>query len=135
MLQENCVFNLVLGDLNSHFSRQTRFTSLVKNFFEDINLKIFWEQSDPVNGPIQNVNFTFSQVANNQLSCSLIDHFASNDILLRTVTEAGVIHAWDNPSNHSPMFAKFNIGGIDISTEQIRGQKEPIGKSHQSKRK
>ena len=123
MLQEKCVYNLVLGDLNTHFLRQTRFTSLVKNFFEDINFKIFWELSDPINGPIQEVDFTFSLICNNKMSSSVIDHFVSNDVLLNAVTEAGVIHAGDNPSNHSPIFAKFKINGIDPSVEQVQGQK------------
>ena len=120
MLQEKCVYNLVLGDLNTHFLRQTRFTSLVKNFFEDINFKIFWELSDPINGPIQEVDFTFSLICNNKMSSSVIDHFVSNDVLLNAVTEAGVIHAGDNPSNHSPIFAKFKMNGIDPSVEQVR---------------
>ena len=33
------------------------------------------------------------------------------------MTEAGVIHAGDNPSNHSPIYTKLQLNGIDPSTE------------------
>ena len=46
MRKENCPYNLILGDLNCHFQRKTTFTTLVENFFKDINFKIFWEISD-----------------------------------------------------------------------------------------
>ena len=34
---------LLAGDLNCHFGRNTRFTNIVKTFFEERNLYIFWE--------------------------------------------------------------------------------------------
>ena len=46
MYGQACVYNMVLGDLNSHFSRQTHFTSIIKNFFNDINFLIYWENTD-----------------------------------------------------------------------------------------
>ena len=52
MNSQACFFNLVLGDLNSHFSRQTRFTTIIKEFFNDINFFIFWENTDDVPGHV-----------------------------------------------------------------------------------
>ena len=57
---------------------------------------------------------------NNQLVKSTIDHFVSNDIVLKSVTEAGVIHSGENPSNHSPIFVKLQLNGIDPSTEKSK---------------
>ena len=36
------------------------------------------------------------------------------------VIEAGVLHSGENPSNHSPIFAKIAFGDIDNSTEKIK---------------
>ena len=47
-----------------------------------------------------------------------IDHFVANETLLKTVVEAGAIHSGENPSNHSPIFVKFKLGGIDPHTEK-----------------
>ena len=119
MRKENCVYNLVLGDLNCHFSRRTTFTSLVENFFSDLNFKIFWEVEnleEELN--IQEIQYTYSQCSNNQLIKSTIDHFVANETLLKTVVEAGAIHSGENPSNHSPIFVKFKLGGIDPHTEK-----------------
>ena len=43
---------LLAGDLNSHFNRNTRFTNIVKTFFEERSLNIFWETiSDKIEIP------------------------------------------------------------------------------------
>ena len=36
------------------------------------------------------------------------------------MTKAGVVHSGDNPSNHSVIYAKFNVGQLNLQTEQIR---------------
>ena len=117
MNDENCVSNLIVGDLNCHFSRKSRFTRTVENFFDELNFKIFWEHLPP------NVDFTFSHNMNNRLTTSVIDHFVSNEILFATALETGVIHSGENPSSHSPIFAKFSVADIDSSREEIRSTK------------
>ena len=82
MNDQACVYNLVLGDLNSHFSRQTSFTTIIKNFFDDINFLVFWENTDQVAGNvIREVDYTHQHVHEGQTYVSTIDHFVSNDVL------------------------------------------------------
>ena len=122
-LQE-CTFNLVLGDLNSHFSRQTHFTTIIKEFFNDISFFIFWENTDDAPGHvIHEVDFTYQQTNNGQSNESIIDHFISNAALYNTVKEAGVIHHGENPSNHSPIYARFELGNIDRSKEKAKSKR------------
>ena len=52
-------------------------------------------------------------------SMSTIDHFACNQRLLPLIAEAGVLHSGENPSNHSAIYAKIDIGNIDTSEEII----------------
>ena len=119
MNSQACFFNLVLGDLNSHFSRQTRFTTIIEEFFSDINFFIYWENTDGAPGHvIHPVDFTHQQFNNRQRSISIIDHFVSNATLFNSVKEAGVVHYGENPSNHSPIYARFQFGDIDISKEK-----------------
>ena len=124
MNNQLCTYNLVLGDLNSHFSRQSRFTTIIKQFFDDLNFYIFWENTDQTVGHfIHEVDFTFQQENNGQISTSTIDHFAGNDMLHKSVIEAGVIHSGENTSNHSPIFTKLKFEGVDRSRETVRSRK------------
>ena len=52
-----------------------------------------------------------------------IDHFACSLRLFPLISEAGVIHSGKNTSNHSAIYAKLNIGAIDISEEKIAASK------------
>ena len=122
LIREECIYNLVLGDLNCHFQRQSTFTQLVHSFFTDLKLKIFWEfSSEEYN--IQEIDFTYSQVNNNQVSSSIIDHFIGNDIVINSVVDAGVLHDVNNPSNHEAIFTKLNLQNIDTSSEEKNNQK------------
>ena len=124
LLQEKCIFNLILGDLNCHFLRGTRFTSIVENFFQDLHMKIFWENPDPSEGHLINqVDFTHCQIQQRQISTSVIDHFVGNNMVYNLIEEAGVFHSGENPSNHSPIFAKLKLNNIDFSTESIKSSK------------
>ena len=116
--------NLILGDLNCHFQRRSKFTRIVENFFQEISFKIFWENTDTCKEHlISNADYTYSQVVNNKASTSVIDHFVSNEILYKSTVEAGIIHSGENPSFHSPIFAKFRFADIDTNTEEIRSTK------------
>ena len=124
MNTEACMYNLILGDLNSHFSRQTSFTTIIQNFFNDINFIIFWENWDQAAGHlVQNVDYTHQQEQNGETYLSTIDHFVSNKLLFDTVVEAGVIHTGENPSNHSPIYVKIDMDDIDYSTEKLKTKK------------
>ena len=122
--QEKCVFNLVLGDLNCHFLRQSAFTNIIESFFKDINFKVFWENPNPnPENFIQGIDFTNSQTKNGQMSTSTIDPFVSNELVYDCTVEAGVIHSGDNPSTHSPIFTKLKLGNIDFTTEKVKSSK------------
>ena len=124
MNTQTCIYNLVLGDLNSHFSRQTHFTSIVENFFSELSFLIFWENPDDADGhDVATVDYTHQQYNNGECYRSIIDHFIGNSVLYNSVTEAGVVHTGENPSNHSPIYAKIRLGTIDTSTENIKNKK------------
>ena len=124
MMFHSCKHNLILGDLNSHFSRQTPFTSIIEDFFSELNLVIFWDNPDDSEGHlIQAVDYTFQQSNIDACYRSSIDHFVSNSVCYDSVIEAGVLHSGDNPSNHSPIFAKIDLGNFDNKVDSI--QQEP----------
>ena len=121
MNNQNCTYNLVLGDFNSHFSRQSTFTTIVREFFDEIDFKLFWENPDETRGHfIQNVDYTYEHSTNEETYLSTIDHFAGNSLVYDAVYEAGVIHTGDNPSNHSPIYLKIGLGNIDFNMSTFR---------------
>ena len=111
----DCHSVLIAGDMNCHFARNSKFTSLVRNHFEDLNLHILWENS---NSNIQAVDFTHQFVSKNNCSISTIDHFVSNQQVLHATTEAGVLHHAENTSNHSPIFVKIDVGQLKVDVEE-----------------
>ena len=119
MLLQGCVYTLVLGDLNCHFSRQTHFTNIVKDFFNDINFIIFWEDQAE-NHEISKIDFTYQHIYNGEMFTSTIDHFASNRALYNAVIEADVVHSGENPSNHAPIIAKV---ALDVDTSGFESAK------------
>ena len=103
--------------------RQTHFTSTIKNFFNDINFLLFWENTDQAeNHLINEIDFTHQHVNKREIFLSTIDHFASNGPLYDSVIEADVIHSGENPSNHSPIFAKvaLNIYSKGVETAESK---------------
>ena len=122
---EGCTFNLILGDLNCHFLRKSHFTSTIETFFEDIQFKIFWEHHDLTPGhKINQVDFTYCQTRDQNISTSVIDHFVGNTAIFNRVIEAGVIHSGENLSNHSPIYTKLNLSGIDNSVEGVKNARK-----------
>ena len=109
------VYILIAGDLNCHFSRNTRFSTIVKEFLEeDLNMKIFFESP---NESINPVDYTHMFVSENSTSLPTIDHFVGSQQVLNLTTEAGVTHFSDNLSNHSPIFIKLDVGLFSMSME------------------
>ena len=124
MNNHNCNYNLILGDFNSHFSRHSAFTNIVHDFFDENNIKIFWENPDDTKGHlIQKIDFTFQFSNDQETFSSIIDHFAGNQNVYNAAKEAGVLHSGDNPSNHSPIYLKVKLGEIDFATEKPSGEK------------
>ena len=113
---------LVAGDLNCHFARKTRFTDIVKNYFIEAGLTIFWENSIN-NENIQAVDYTHMNTANRIPALSTIDHFVSSMKVFESVVEAGVIHSGMNQSNHSPIYTKIQVGKLNTGLEFIKSEK------------
>jgi hypothetical protein len=59
-------------------------------------------------------------VSENTSSFSTIDHFVSNCRGYAATTEAGVIHNAGNTSNHSPIYAKIDVGQLKVDVEQSK---------------
>ena len=112
-----CTSLLVAGDLNCDLTRNNRFTDQVRNHFQELNLKFFWEAS---NENINFVDFTHESSNRGKLFHSTIDHFVSNSRVLNVVSEAGVIHHADNTSSHSPIYAKLKVGLLNTELEIVK---------------
>ena len=81
---------LVAGNMNCHFSRNTRFSNLVKSFFEDdLNFKIFLETPCDKINPI---DYSHTFMYENLSSFSTIDHFVGNQNVINSVIKAGVTY-------------------------------------------
>ena len=102
------------GDFNSDFSRQTRFTNLVQEFFVENSFFNAWSHFS--------VDFTFSQHSvrngNNLFITSCIDHFMLQNSLINNVTHAQAIHLGDNLSGHEPIFLSFKVDFSPDTTYQ-----------------
>ena len=89
---------IIGGDLNSDFSRNSRFVNIVRGFLADRSLFTVWSHFD--------IDFTFGQHfirnGNNYFASSCIDHFVLQNALLNDVSHAQVIHLGDNESPMSP---------------------------------
>ena len=107
------------GDLNAHFQRSTRFTNMVRDFLSDIGLYLLWENEEGLEN-IKNIDYTFMSTANGATAYSSIDHFACSRGVMAIIQEAGVIHHGDNPSNHSVIYAKLNVGELNLDLESIK---------------
>ena len=82
----------------------------------ELGLNILWQNPDAdPNHNIQDVDYTHLQVSNNVPAYSIIDHFVVSPQVLNVITEAGVIHSGANPSSHSPIFAKLEVGKLDLN--------------------
>ena len=117
IIRNNDFANIMLvGDFNCHFQRNSKFTSTVENWLRDVHLKSLWTIDD---SRVEDVDFTFTKVVNDSVFYSMIDHFAVCDRMISGLESASVLHDGTNTSNHSPIFATFDVGKMDLQTEQI----------------
>ena len=121
--QAQCGEILLVGDLNCHFQRQTRFSNLVRDFLLQLGLIIVWENPDShPEHQVNHVDYTHCSVVRGVASYSVIDHFVSSQGLYNAISEAGVIHSGENTSNHSAIFLKLKVGELDFSMEETSEQ-------------
>ena len=117
VIENNVATNILLtGDLNCHFQRNTGFTSIVLSWLRNTKLALLWNLDDE---RIEPVDFTFCHLSAGILSSSIIDHFAVNQHMLNGLVSAGVIHDGSNLSPHSPIYAKFDVGNMELKLNEV----------------
>ena len=89
------------GDINADFMRGTRFVCIIDDFINEMNICKSWDR--------YYVDVTHANEYNGVTFTSTLDHFFWNKTFGDFVTDAGVIHLSDNPSDHSPVYYKFKI--------------------------
>ena len=89
------------GDMNTDFSRTTRFVCTVNEFISNLDLIKSWEKFP--------VDFTHTTERDGITYTSTIDHFIWNCTFGAGVIDSGVIHVPENLSDHCPIFCKFNL--------------------------
>ena len=114
---------VVVGDLNSDFSRNTRFVNIVRDFMLEYNFVTVWS-SYPA-------DFTFSQNqvrnGNNVLSFSCIDHFLTRANDVNIVNNAQVLHLGDNISDHEPIYLSLDITNVQCNVNCETVHNKPPG--------
>ena len=96
---------ILAGDLNMDLNRGSGYVTALSDFLLRLGLKSVWKKF-----PID-----FTHIHTDLKSCSTLDHFYVSQQLLDLVTDAGPIHLGDNPSRHSPIIMKLNIGNLKSS--------------------
>ena len=95
---------MMAADMNWDMSRQSGFALTVRRFLDRIGLSSLWE-----NHPVD-----FTHIHTDDKSVSTIDHFIVNQRLLPLVSNCGPIHLGDNPSRHSPIMVRLNLGDLPM---------------------
>ena len=90
------------GDLNYDPSRTSGFARAISGFLNKIGLVSVWDKF-----PID-----YTHIHTDFKSTSTLDHFVVNRRLLDYIVDCGVLHLGDNPSRHSPIMLKLNVGNI-----------------------
>ena len=100
---------LLLGDLNTDFSRRSGHVKTVREFIEEYDLVAAWDNYD---ADFSNVN-----EINGISSPSLIDHFFWNSAASDIILESGILHLLDNISDHNPIYCKMVLKMKNNSNE------------------
>ena len=105
---DNVDFDDILwnGDLNYDPSRSSGFVNMISRFLNRLGLVRVWDHF-----PID-----YTHIHTDFKSTSTLDHFVCNPRLINCITDCGVLHLGDNPSRHSPIMLKLNVGTIPIKT-------------------
>ena len=91
-----------MGDFNWDKTRNSGFAATMDNFVSRLGLVDVWDKF-----PI-----SYTRIHTDLRSTSTLDRFLVNERLLDCIVDAGVIHLGDNPSRHSPIVMKLNLGAI-----------------------
>ena len=114
---------LISGDLNCHFQRNSKFTTIIKHWLDEYNLQVLWSLDDD---RIEPVDYTFINTSIETTACSTIDHFVVSPRMVNGLLSAGVVHDSSNVSNHSPIYAKFEVGKMDLKTYEYTDRRKVL---------
>ena len=111
------------GDLNYDKSRTSAFARNIRRFLQRLGLTSAWDHY-PVD---------YTHVHTDFKSTSTLDHFILNTRLVDAIVDCGVMHLGDNPSRHSPIMIKLNLGNIPVREEKrgVRAKKPAWYKADQ----
>ena len=119
---ENCIL-VLMGDLNTDFSRDSMFAQIVKTFLLEINVASVWSSYD--------CDFTYyhERIVGGRTvkSSSIIDHFCLNTEHFNMCTEAAPLHFGDNHSNHEPIFLRLDCAFL---SQNIPSSDDSVNKSN-----
>ena len=111
---------LLNGDINYDPSRQSAFARAVREWLQRVNLYSVWDKF-PVDYTHIHMDFA---------STSTLDHFVCNEALLQHVTQAAAMHLGDNPSRHSPIMLRLDLGVIPPPPRLVQGRAEGAVQLH-----
>ena len=115
ILSSSCVKIILAGNLNAHFDRHSRFTSMISDHLHDLGLLVLWQNSDnQSNHMIHPADYTYLSISNGVIGSSIIDHFCVSPNLYQLIKEARVIHDSQNLSNHSLILTFLALFSIEI---------------------
>ena len=122
---------ILLGDINSEFTRNNTFVQTVHNYIHERNLFLLWN--------LFQCDFTYSQsqVRNNRnhIYYSTLDHFVISENLIDQCIDATPIHLAENLSNHEPIFLKLRIDPVKINGNTNNDQPISVSKPAWNKAK
>ena len=90
------------GDLNYDPSRTSGFVRTISRFLVKLGLVSAWDH----------FAVDYTHIHTDYKSTSTLDHFVVNRRLIDSIIDCGVLHLGDNPSRHSPIMLKLNVGSI-----------------------
>ena len=106
-----------IGDFNWDRARNSGFAHILENFISRLCLKDVWDKF-PVN---------YTHIHTDLKSVSTLDRIIVNERLLQCIEDAGVLHLGDNPSRHSPIMVKLNVGKIPSNIPApVNKQRQPL---------
>ena len=118
------------GDINADFLRNTNHTDMVNDSLEELSLIKSWDKFI--------IDFTCCHEQLGVCHVSTLDHFFWSESLDENVLDAGVIHAVDNKSDHSPVYCVLEFQNIEQQVQQqSKHQARPSWKrsNHEQKKK
>jgi len=122
-LRENTPHNhcVLMGDINTDFTRTTRFVDIIKQFTEEQSMLPVWN-THPID-----YTYMCTQERNGRLQSyfSTIDHFLTDPLLIPACKGADVIHLGDNLSNHQPVYINLSIKDLPEPTTQNNRPNDP----------